>query len=394
MARILMSWELGAGYGHMAPLISLALPLKAAGHDVTFAVREPATARALLGSHDIPVLEAPANRQVMGNAVLHSFPQILLHTCFNRTEDVKARVAAWREIFVRTGAELLICEYSPTAMLAARGTGLKCLATGYGFVVPPDLSPLPNLRPWEGLDTAVLTRDEARTLDIANAVLRDIKAPVLDYLAKLYPADSVALFTCRELDNYAGLRETAEYLGPLLLGGGTQPEWPAGEGPRIFAYLKPFATQAALLDALKDSGRPTLIHAPDLAPELLARYAGGKLRFTAELLDIDAVARGCDLAILHGGHGILARMLLAGKPLLLLPLQLEMLINASTVLQLEAGLAAPQLKPAGMRQKLQRLLQEPAFTVAAQRFAERYAALDVEGLPLHFLERVERLLAA
>src|SRR5690348_15422954 len=119
MARILMSWELGAGYGHMAPLISLALPLKAAGHDVTFAVREPTTARALLGNHDIPVLEAPANRQVPGNVVLHSYPQILLHTCFNRTEDVMARAAAWREIFARTGAELLISEYSPTAMLAA-----------------------------------------------------------------------------------------------------------------------------------------------------------------------------------------------------------------------------------------------------------------------------------
>ncbi|HEV2213474.1 MAG TPA: hypothetical protein VGS99_09015 [Gammaproteobacteria bacterium] len=394
MARILMSWELGAGYGHMAPLISLALPLKAAGHDVTFAVREPATARALLGNHDIPVLEAPANRQVPGNVVLHSYPQILLHTCFNRTEDVMARAAAWREIFARTGAELLISEYSPTAMLAARGSGLKCLATGYGFVVPPDFSPLPNLRPWEDLDTAILARDEVRALDVSNAVLRGLKAPVLDYLGQLYPADSIALCTCRELDNYAGFRGTAEYLGPLLLRGGSQPEWPTGQGQRIFAYLKPFATQTALLDALRDSGQPTLIHAPGLAPELLARYACDKLGFTTALLDIDAVARDCDLAILHGGHGILARVLMAGKPLLLLPLQLEMLINASAVLKLEAGLAAPQLRPAGMRQKLQRLLEEPAFALAAQRFAERYTALDVEGLPLHFLQRVERLLAA
>lgn len=389
-----MTWELGAGYGHLAPLISLALPLQAAGHVVTFAVREPVTARALLGNHDIPVLEAPANRQVTANAALYSFPQILLHTCFNRVEDVKARVAAWREIFTLTRAELVISEYSPTAMLAARGSGLKYLATGYGFVIPPDLSPLPNLRPWEEVDVAALALDEIRVLDIVNVVLRGLGAPMLDYLAQLYPPDSVALFTYRELDNYSKFRGQTDYQGPLLLGGGKQPEWPTGEGPRIFAYLKPFATQSALLDALRDSHLPTLIHAPGLAPELLARYTGDKLRFSTELLDIDTVSRNCDLAVLHGGHGILARMLLAGKPLLLLPLQLEMLINANAALTLGAGLAAPQLKPEGMRQKLQRLLQEPAFTMAARRFAERYKAMDAEELTLHFLKRVERLLAA
>ncbi|HEV2110296.1 MAG TPA: hypothetical protein VGT99_02995, partial [Gammaproteobacteria bacterium] len=315
MARILMTWEMGAGYGHIAPLLALAKPLAAAGHDVTFAVRDPAAAESLLRSTGFPILQAPANLNVAGGLVLHSFAQILLHTSFNHAEEVINRTRIWRTLFATVKPDLLICDHSPGALLAARGTGFKCAAVGYGFILPPDIRSLPNLRPWSNTDATALAGDESRVLDIANAALGALGAPALDYLAQLYGSNGQALFTCKELDIYAAERQSAEYLGPLLyMGGGKPPEWPSGSGQRIFAYIRPFKAQPALLEALRESGQPTLIHAPHIAPALLERYAGSNLLFSAEPLDIAAVARECDLAILHGGHGILALMLLTGKP--------------------------------------------------------------------------------
>ena len=65
-------------------------------------------------------------------------------------------------------------------------------------------------------------------------------------------------------------------------------------------------------------------------------------------------------------------MLLAGKPVLLLPQHLEMLHIARSVEKAGAGLSAPALKPEGIRHKLARLLQEPGFGEHARAIAARY----------------------
>ena len=96
MARILMAWELGAGYGHLAPLLSLARPLKAAGHEVSFAVRDVVAAEAVLAGSGIPFYPAPANFLPLAGSSLHSHPQILLGTAFNGEDDLTARVRAWQ----------------------------------------------------------------------------------------------------------------------------------------------------------------------------------------------------------------------------------------------------------------------------------------------------------
>ena len=394
MSRILMTWELGGGYGHLAPLRTLAEPLKARGHELAIAARDTQTAATLLEGTGIAFHQAPANLHPARGLTLLSFPQILLNTCFNQVEELEERVRAWRRLYGEFKPELLVCDHSPTALLAAQGLDFPRLPVGYGFLVPPDVTPLPSLRPWLDSDPVELARAETRALDMVNGVLAKLGVEPLESLTTLYRTPYQPLFTLEELDNYASMRRNADYWGPLLAGSGKRPVWPAGEGKRIFVYLRPFPTLPAFLDCLQEMGQPTIIHVPGLAPELRERYAGGKLKFSDELLDIRAVARECELAVLHGGHGILALMLLEGKPLLLLPLHLEMLINAQAAVKLGAALSAPQLKPEGMRLKLERLLREPDWRAAACRFAERYAGLKVEQVPGRFADLVEKLLAS
>lgn len=393
MARILMAWELGAGYGHLAPLLSLARPLLRAGHQVAFAVRDVVGAEAVLGGSGIPWYPAPANFSPSGEVTLHSYPQILLSTAFSDAAELRARTRAWQSLYASLEPDLLICDHAPTALLAARGGPMRCIITGNGFVVPPDTSPLPELRVWQPADPAVLQAAEARALDMANGVARDLGLPALVRLADLYASASPALLTLKELDNYADQRQEAAYWGTLPGPGGTLPQWPQGEGKRIFFYGQPFPSLEGVLTALARGPHRSLVYIPKLAPELRAKLAGPRVAFADALMDMDAVTRDCDAAVMTNGHGTTAAMLLAGKPVVLLPQHLEMLLIARCAEQAGFGLAAPALKQEGILAKLQRVLEDKSFAEKAQALATGYRVRG--GLdPLRdFQALVTRLLA-
>ncbi|MGE5626138.1 MAG: glycosyltransferase [Bacillota bacterium] len=393
MARILMTWELGGGYGHLAPLLSLARPLQRSGHEVTFAVRDVAAAEAVLGGSGIPYFPAPANFQLRAPTALHSYPQILLNTAFNDADDLRARVRAWQNLLALVKPDLLVCDHSPTALLAVRGRGLPCLLTGTGFSVPPDVKALPELRPWAPADAAVLQADEARALDMANAVARDLGLPKLNYLAELCSQATPALFTLRELDCYAAQRPGADYWGPLPGPGGEAPRWPEGEGKRVFIYGQPFESLPQVLEQLRQGKHRVLVYVPRIAPKLKQKFRSERLHFADTLQDMGRITAEADCAVMTNGHTTAAAMLLAGKPVLLLPQHLEMLLIAMNVEAAGAGLSAPLLKLEGILGKLERLLNEPAFTEKAQAIAARYRGkLDAESAGRNFLAAATRLL--
>lgn len=386
-----MTWELGAGYGHLAPLLSLARSLKDDGHEIAFAVRDVAAAEAVLGESGIPYYPAPANFFSLGPVALHSYAQILLQTAFNGVQELRGRVRAWQALYDLLTPDILVCDHSPTALLAARGRDLQCIFTGTGFSVPPDVKSLPELRPWAPLDPGTLQRDEARALDMANAVARDLGLPALAYLAEIYSHAAPALFTLKELDCYAEQRPDATYWGPLPGPGGAAPQWPEGEGKRVFLYGQPFESLPQVLESLRAGKHRVLAYIPKLAPDLRQKFQGGRLHFADKLQDMTAVTREADCAVMTNGHTTTAAMLLAGKPVLLLPQHLEMLLIARCVETAGLGLSAPLLKLEGILGKLDRILGEESFTKSAQDFAARYRDVGSESPQRHFQALVTRL---
>ncbi len=59
MSRILLAWELGAGFGHLGPFLTLATDLLKRGHELHIAAREVAGAVAAVGDLPITVHQAP-----------------------------------------------------------------------------------------------------------------------------------------------------------------------------------------------------------------------------------------------------------------------------------------------------------------------------------------------
>ena len=390
MAKIVMAWELGAGYGHLAPLLTLTRPLKAAGHEVSFVVRDVAAAEAVLAGDGIPFYPAPANFLPLNGASLHSYPQILLGTAFNREDELAARVRAWQSLFQVLKPDVLVAEHAPTALLAARGADFPCVVTGNGFVIPPAVSPLPELRPWAPADPAVLAQAEAEALHYANRVAGRAGLPKLERLADLHAGAAPALFTFRELDNYADLRRDADYWGILPGPGGETPRWPEGAGTRVFLYGQPFPSLGQVLESLSKGPHRTLVYVPRLAPEL-KRLASTHLAFADRLQDMAAVTRDCDAAVMTNGHGTSAAMLLAGKPMVLLPQHLEMLLIARRVEEHGVGLSAPLLKLEGILGKLERVLTEPHFKEKAQALAASHRGWDPASPVERFQALVTRL---
>src|SRR5690349_5708824 len=113
MARILMAWELGGGYGHLAPLLSLARPLQAEGHTLMLAARDLSAAEVVLGGSGVPDCPAPANCFPRLGIHLHIFEQILLHTASNHGDELRARARAWRALYGLLEPDILVCAHSP-----------------------------------------------------------------------------------------------------------------------------------------------------------------------------------------------------------------------------------------------------------------------------------------
>ena len=103
------------------------------------------------------------------------------------------------------------------------------------------------------------------------------------------------------------------------------------------------------------------------------QHAWPTLCFQANRLDLHRAAAECDLAILNGTHGSTVLTLLAGKPILQLPLVLEQELNARATVRLGAAQARLPWRKEGLAAALSGLLQSDAYAEAARRFAARYA---------------------
>src|SRR5207247_7586835 len=67
---------------------------------------------------------------------------------------------------------LPIFDHAPTAMLAARGLGIRSALLGPGFASPPRTSPMPSIRPWLETPEAQLAEREKRVVSTINGVAR------------------------------------------------------------------------------------------------------------------------------------------------------------------------------------------------------------------------------
>ena len=387
MARFLYAWELGGNLGHVGTFEPVAERLRQAGHDVNFVVRETRSCPMLLGDR-FNWVQAPRFDGPPSQSAPLSYADILAGVGHADPDALMGLLVAWRTHWMLAKPDLVFADHAPTAILAARTVGIPVMLFGTGFTAPPPCSPFPAMRNWETTDQDALVARERRLLATINSVLDRLATPPLAHLCALFDVAETALLTLPELDHYRG-RPAARYWG--LLGrrpaasarASTSPQapapaWPAGAGPRIYAYLQhDHALAAAIIAAIGRTTRSAIVYYPDWTDAMTAPQGVTILTQPAPL---DRIARDADLAIANGASTVGA-FLMAGKPVLSVAIHLEHYLSGLRVAELGAGLvlradgSVDQIAPA-----LRRLHADRKFADRARAFAAKYASLDHDAV--------------
>lgn len=378
MARFLFAWELGGGYGHLARMLPVALELRRRGHDVVFAVRDLMAAETLLTPHGLSYHQAPLwLRKVTQLPAAISYPELLMRFGYLNADALTGICRAWRKLLDLLRVDAIVLDHAPTALLTTRGLALARINFGDGFCIPPRARPMPHFRWWQRENMARVQDSEQHTLANANQALLALGAPTLGGLGELRDCDDTLLCSFAELDHYPS-RDEDDYLGPIFsLGQGVDPPWPAATGPKVFVYLQPdFPALDAVLGGLHQSGASVLAHVPGAARKTLQSYSSGSMLVLPQALDMARMSASCDLAIHHGGAGTNAAMLLAGKPLVVFPTQMEQTMAAHRLADLGVALVLSAEAGAQMPRLLKKALSDHVLASAAQAFAQRHQGYD------------------
>jgi UDP:flavonoid glycosyltransferase YjiC (YdhE family) len=385
VVRILVSWELGGGLGHVTRLAPIAKRLLHDGHQIVAAVRDPMLCYPHFQNAEIIVIAAPCE-QVIKPVVLTplTHADTLANCGFAETSRLEALVNGWLSLFNAYHVEAIVADHSPTALLAAAIADLPAIAIGTGFEVPPNVTPFPNLRRRIDVGPRQIEQDEIRILDRVNRVAKRQGGGSIASLATLYHRTPPVLLTYPELDPY-GARADESYFGALTPNWGESPTWPSGEGPRVFAYLINHSFSATVLQAIAELTSPVIAVLDQNLAKATIEVRNPHVRIERRLMNAKLVAADSDLSICFGQHGSIVAALRGGKPLLMAPWYLEQLLHSERVASIGAGVVCSLHKPGDFATTLHNAIAslgsaEATLAKNAAKFAADYPDDDSQLL--------------
>lgn len=395
MSRILFAWELGSNFGHIARDLPLALACRDAGHDVLFAVTDLAACSNAAEEYGLVFVQAPAPREKPTHQALPpqiNFADLLLRNGFADRETLEASLLGWKGLFRLFKPHLVVYDFAPRALLAARLEPLPVLLLSNGFETPPEASPLPSFRPWEPAADRELQQAEDRLVEQINLVLTGRGHSPVERLWDLYAAHPLLMTCFPEFDHF-GPREEAIYVGPATyLPMARQADFET-DRPHVIVYLRSTIPRIEnVFAALQQVDAEVLCVVPDLPAEWTEKY--DRLRFHTDPVDLQALLPRADLMVSHG-TGTLTAAVAAGVPVLMVPNVIENYLSSATLERLGVGLLLRKRDSAPLCLALIReLLGQDRYRNAAQTLAARHAEFRPEHSVRQQLEAVQRLVGS
>jgi UDP:flavonoid glycosyltransferase YjiC (YdhE family) len=383
MSRILFAWEMGSNFGHLVTLLPLAERLRDQGHEVLFAIRDLRHAHEFVSERGFRFLSAPtpsADLRLDPRFMPVSYADMLMLEGMGSIHTAMPLVEAWHTLFDLFKPDAIVVEHAPVAMLSAQLVGLKRIAIGTGFALPPLTNPFPIFRQVRQARHGVVLQAEQHIANTLNRLcLKYGKKPV-EKAADIFRGTARMLTTLPELDHY-GSRPAESYLGRISGFQGSakleRPAWPAN-GKKVLLYMQPsYRGLDGVLRGLQRAGCAVMACVPGVA----AGSGGnsGNVVVSSNRLDVEALLPEAELVVTHGGHGLVCQALLHGKPLIMLPQQLEQSLLARRVQKYGAGKTlTPQHGEVETAQAATALLEQHVFRDAARQFQAKYASLNAD----------------
>lgn len=360
--RVLVGWELGSGFGHVALLAPVVAGLLARGHDVTVALRSVAAgARLPSGAR---VVGAPFWPLPAAGGGPSTTAELFAGLGYADPGTIRPMQRAWAGLVDLARPDVVVAEYAPTLTLVAHGR-IPVVALGTGFTVPPRGGPLPAFKAWEPALSPAAVDAEARVAAALAAVGFD--GPLADLLAP--PTHFVCV--APQLDPYRGRRAQA-VVGPLERLDGPR----AADGP-AFAYLAADAPKLdQILAAIAASKVPFEVFVRGLDPAKARALAPG-VRVLDAPIDLRRQIADRRLLVHHGGIAGAHEALFAGVPQVLVPKHVEQALTLRAVEEAEVGTGAFVHAPGGperLRDAIRALAGDAAWRGRARALGAALAA--------------------
>lgn len=388
MAHVLLGWELGANRGHLLRIVELAGRLLEAGHRVSAALQTLDGAELLPPA--VSVWQGPVWPRLIVSVARPEGPppatmgDILHRLGLERWETAAGLMRGWDALLAAARPDVLVADFAPFMLLAARGR-VPTIAVGTGFErVPPQLARFPSLTG----ERAV--HDEAATVAAVNRGLVAAGAPPLERLPALFAADVSLVGAFAELDPYAGHR-SEPLVAPTV---GAIDEGAVAAGAEVFVYaFERIGADTALWEGLALSKLPVRVHVPRATAALAARLAGLGLAFEPAPLPMATIAQRSRLALSHGGHGFVSAALLAGLPQVVTWYDVEKRFRAECVTRLGAGgrVGLHAIKAEPFARSLRALYEDDAMAARTRAARPRFWAQMGRSMPEAVLSAVARL---
>ncbi len=366
--RVLLTWELGGNLGHLSPLAGAARALIDRGHEVWLSVPDLTAVHQVVDQDVVRVVHGPTLPHHPIAAPPRTWADVVRPNVFRDPRLLANGLRAWRALVRAIAPDVLVFDSSPMAMLATRDLPLRRVVFDLGWSVPPPTTPLPPIQ--EGLTLADREAADAEAMAVirAGCALAGIDAP--DRLGALFDADATLIHAFAELEHYPQF-PGRRHVGPAFTtDAGDPPRWPVGDGPKVFVYLKAeHPNTQPLLRLLPQLGARTVAYVPGLDPAAATALAGPRLHLSPRPLRIRDVLADCALAACHSMAGTGAAFVVAGVPVLAMPMYVEQILNARQAAS--HGLAT--FVPFGVRDDALRSLVERALSARSAAMVRRYA---------------------
>ncbi|MFN3864493.1 MAG: glycosyltransferase [Erythrobacter sp.] len=378
MKRVLLAWEAGAGRGHVVTLARVARALRGvAACDAALGWMDHAQEIAPYCDCVFPGVRLGINREARTarNAPpAATWAEYLLDCRFNETARIRTNVAWWIEVIRLRQIALVVADYAPNALMAARICGVPGVAVGTGYGIPPgELARFPVFLP----EYATREADEAALVAAVNAAIVPLGGKPLASLPQVYARDGEMVRTLPLLDPYAAQRPADCYLPPVADYAGIAD----GRGNELFCY---FSTREfenpALVEALATLGLPLACFLPNADAAVRERLRAAGAQISDHPLPVEEIAQRARLVFNSGQHGIACLALAAGLPQVCLPQHLEQLYHARRLEQAGAARVIwPRTAPADqIRQIVRDSWEDRAMANTAQHMARDLAAVFAE----------------
>jgi UDP:flavonoid glycosyltransferase YjiC (YdhE family) len=376
--RVLVSTT--AGSGHFGPLVPFATALRDAGHDV--AVAAPASFGSAVEASGFPFrpfADAPEEelRQVFAGLQGMSFDEgntIVIRDMFGRVAP-RAALPGVRQIVAEWQPQLILRETGELASyVVARATGIPFAEVGVG-----------------------LSEFDMRFAPVLDAPLAELGAK--GGVAPLLAAPRVCLVPeILEDPKETGSHRTLRFRDDSQAATGDPlPDWwgTAASGPLVYVTFGSVAADVGLFPEFYKQILAALADVPVRVLVTVGRAADPQL---LEPLPANAhverwwpqqhVMRHAAAMVGHGGFGTTLAGLVAGVPMVVMPLFADQPYNAARVVALGAGISL-EGGPAAVGRlpdALRSVLDDDSFRANARRVADEVDALPPVSRAVPFLE--------